>query len=108
MLNEYVYGVGEIEEMDDMLCLFVTKRSHWENNHCMDDAFYSDVDDALGEHSIYAEAENMYAYYDPEKDDVCLSPEDLKTIANEIGLVYDRKFENYVAIENDDDWDEDI
>ncbi len=104
-MEEYVYGVGEIEEMDDMLCLFVTKKDHWEKKGCMDDTFYPEIDDFLATLHITAEAENMYTHFPPVDDGRCLSSEELRTIAHKIGLVHDHKFEDYVAPKRDEDDD---
>ena len=104
-MDKYVYGVGEIEEMDSMLCLFVTKKDHWEKRGCMDDTFYPEVDDALKAHKISAEAENMYAHYDFEDDGRCLYDDTLRTIADGIGLIHDQKFEDYVVPKRDEEED---
>ncbi len=102
-MEEYVYGVGEIEEMDNMLCLCVTKKDYWEENNCMDDTFYPEIDDFLATLHITAEAENMYTHFNPVDDGICLSSEELRAIAHKIGLIHDQKFEDYVILFRDDD-----
>ena len=103
-MEEYIYGVGEIEEMDNMLCLFVTKKDYWEDKGCMDDTFYPEIDEALEAHKINAEAENMYTHYDSTDSGICLSSEDLRAIAQKIGLIHNDKFENYVTPAREEDF----
>jgi len=95
-MSEYVFGVGKLEEMDDQLCLCITKKSYWEEKGCMDDRFYSDVNESLKNHKIHALAENMYSYYDGSENS-SISEEELRKIAEEIGLIYCQEFENFIV-----------
>ena len=103
MLNEYIYGVGKVEDMDDELCLCITKKSHWENKHCMDDTFYNDVNEILKNHKIYALAENMYSHYDENNSSI--TEEEMQKIAEKIGLIHCQKFEDFIVPCREDDKD---